>query len=171
MMKAKKPNQVKHPYSSDRPIASKKHDVLERAKFAEQFADDLQSWNGVDSLVVALYGAWGSGKTSVKNMVLEANRRKRVTQLPVIEFNPWQLSGTGNIPASFFQELGIVLRQEWANADAEKGTQKLTAYATSLSLAGTTANWIGKAMPWLGVPAGTVVDEQRDQPQRKAVLL
>ncbi len=157
-MKAKKPNQVKHPYSSDRPIASKKHDVLERSKFAEQFANDLQSWNGDDSLVVALYGAWGSGKTSVKNMVLEANHRKRVAQLPVIEFNPWQLSGTGNIPASFFQELGIVLRQEWANADAEKGSQNLTAYATSLSLAGTTANWVGKAMPLLGVPAGPMVE-------------
>lgn len=149
---------MKHPYSSDRPIASKKHDVLERAKFAEQLANDLQSWDGNDSLVVALYGAWGSGKTSVKNMVLEANRRKHGTQLPVVEFNPWQLSGTGNIPASFFRELGIALQGNWAEGDVEKGAQKLNAYATSLSLAGTTAHWVGKAMPWFGVPAGPVFE-------------
>jgi predicted KAP-like P-loop ATPase len=116
--------QTKHSYSSDRPIISKRQDVLGRAKFAEQLASDLQTWDGNDSLVVALYGAWGSGKTSVKNMVLEANRRKRVTQLPVIEFNPWQLSGTGNIPSAFFRELGIALREEWPDNEVEKGTKK-----------------------------------------------
>jgi predicted KAP-like P-loop ATPase len=60
-------------YSSDKPIVSKQQDVLGRARFAEQLARDLQGWNGKDSLVVALYGAWGSGKTSLKNIVLEAN--------------------------------------------------------------------------------------------------
>jgi predicted KAP-like P-loop ATPase len=111
-MKAEKHKRSKHFYSSDRPIRSKKDDVLKRAKFAERLADDLKSWDGNDSLVVALYGAWGSGKSSVKNMVPEAVRRKRAATIPIMEFNPWQLSGTGDIPATFFRELGIALGEE-----------------------------------------------------------
>ena len=144
-------------YSSDRPIQSKKQDILARAKFAERLATDLQSWEGNDSLVVALYGAWGSGKTSLKNMLLEANRRKKKTTLPVIEFNPWQLSGTGSIPASFFRELGIALRVEGPGQDVEKRSKKLNAYATTLSLVGTTADLVGKTLPWVGIPGGPLL--------------
>ena len=31
----------------------------------------IAAWRERDSLVVALYGGWGSGKTSIKNMTLE----------------------------------------------------------------------------------------------------
>ncbi len=106
-MKRRQQRPSKHSYSSDRPIGSKKEDVLKRAHFAERLAEDLQSWDGSDSLVVALYGTWGSGKTSVKNMLLESIQRGHGAMLPVMEFNPWQLSGSGDIPASFFRELGI----------------------------------------------------------------
>jgi predicted KAP-like P-loop ATPase len=69
-MKSNPPIYRSDSYSSDKPIVSKKEDLLGRAKFAEQLAHDLQAWEGRDSLVVAVYGSWGSGKTSLKNMVL-----------------------------------------------------------------------------------------------------
>jgi predicted KAP-like P-loop ATPase len=68
------------------------------------------------------------------------------------------LSGTGNIPSAFFRELGIALREEWPDNEVEKGTKKLNAYATGLSLAGTTTSWVGKAMPWLAIPGGPVIE-------------
>jgi hypothetical protein len=147
-----------HPYSSDRPIQSKKDDVLGRAKFAARLAEDIYSWEGNDSLVIALYGAWGSGKTSVKNMLLEANRRRRKKGLPVVEFNPWQLSGTGSIPISFFRELGVALKEEGPKRDVGKRAKKWNAYATTLAVAGTATEWLGKALPLAGVPGGPLIE-------------
>lgn len=156
-MKVEKRNRSKHYYSSDRPIRSKKEDALKRAKFAERLADDLKSWDGNDSLVVALYGAWGSGKTSVKNMVLEAVRRKRAATIPVMEFNPWQLSRTGDIPATFFRELGIALGEEGPTRDVEKRAAKLKYYSGLLTLAGSVAKSIGSLRTLLGNPDGAVI--------------
>ncbi len=145
-------------YSSDRPISSKGQDLLGRAGFAERLAFDIQSWRGQDSLVIALFGAWGSGKSSLKNMILESLQRNESDRIPVLEFNPWQLSGTGNIPAVFFRELSIAVQSEGTQSDAEDRSKKLNAYATGLTLVGTTTEFVGKAMPWLGVPAGPIVE-------------
>jgi predicted KAP-like P-loop ATPase len=145
-------------YSADRPIYSKREDVLGRAKFAEHLTDEICSWNGTDSLVIALYGAWGSGKTSVKNMILEANHKKGRHQLNVIDFNPWQLSGTGSIPISFFRELGLALKEAGPNRDVKKRSLKLDAYAKALSLAGTTTLLAGKVLPFAGIPAGPLLE-------------
>lgn len=145
-------------YSSDRPIQSKKNDLLGRAKFAEHLADDIHSWGGDDSLVIALYGAWGSGKTSVKNMLLEANQKKGRTPLSVIDFNPWQLTGTGGIRSSFFRELGLALKKAGPVDDVEKREQKLNAYAATLQIAGTATELLGKALPFSGVPGGPLVE-------------
>ena len=41
---------------------------------AQSLASAIKGWKGNDSLVIALYGSWGSGKSSVKNMVLETLR-------------------------------------------------------------------------------------------------
>jgi predicted KAP-like P-loop ATPase len=148
---------VAHHYSSDRPIRSKKDDVLKRAKFAERLADNLTSWDGTDSLVVALFGAWGSGKTSVKNMLLEAVRRKHTAAIPVMEFNPWQLSGTGEIPATFFRELGIALGDEGPVRDVEKRDAMLKYYSGLLTLAGSVAKSIGSLRTFPGKPDGPVI--------------
>lgn len=158
MGKTKQRKQAKQQYSADRPIRSKKEDILGRAAFAARLADDIKLWGGDDSLVIAIYGAWGSGKTSIKNMLLEAIRRKGRAPLPSVDFNPWQLSGTGSIPASFFRELGLVLKEEGPEPDVEKRARKWDAYAATLAVAGTTAASIGKALPWIGIPGGPVVE-------------
>lgn len=157
-MKFGKSKRLKHSYSSDRPIGSKKEDILKRAKFAEQLADDLRLWDGTDSLVVGLYGAWGSGKTSLKNMVLEAIRRKRTATIPVMEFNPWQLSGTGDIPATFFRELAIALGEEGPRRDVNKRAAKLKYYSGLLTLAGSVAKSIGSLRTLLGKPDGPTIE-------------
>ena len=61
-------------FTSDAPIESKEQDKLRRANFAESLGDALLSYDAYDSLVVGLYGPWGSGKTSLINMALEKIR-------------------------------------------------------------------------------------------------
>lgn len=55
----------------DRPIQTFADDILGRKDFAEQTARLFKNWKGKDSLVVALYGEWGSGKSSIKNLIIE----------------------------------------------------------------------------------------------------
>jgi len=67
MTSKRQPNQ----FSADRPIRSKSDDLLGRSAFAESLAEVVEGWTGNDSLVIALYGPWGIGKSSIKNMVME----------------------------------------------------------------------------------------------------
>jgi predicted KAP-like P-loop ATPase len=55
-----------HPFSADRPIRSKKDELLGRADFAVALADAIRGWRQDESLVVALHGRWGAGKSSFK---------------------------------------------------------------------------------------------------------
>jgi predicted KAP-like P-loop ATPase len=57
---------TKHPFSADRSITSCSEDLLGRSGFAKSIAAAIKGWTGNDSLVIALYGSWGSGKTSIK---------------------------------------------------------------------------------------------------------
>ena len=98
-----------YPFSADRPINSGSEDLLGRAKFAVSLGKAIKSWKGKDSLVVALYGPWGSGKSSVKNLALE-NLRASPSDCPsILEFNPWQLASQSQITETFFSEVGTVL--------------------------------------------------------------
>jgi KAP family P-loop domain. len=63
-------------YQSDRAARKRVEDLLGRVPFAEQLADALVGWREDESLVVSLTGAWGSGKTSIKNFVLDALERR-----------------------------------------------------------------------------------------------
>jgi predicted KAP-like P-loop ATPase len=99
----------KHPFSADRPITSAQEDLLGRTSFAESLASGISGWKGNDSLVVSLHGPWGSGKSSIKNMVLEALRRSDKVSPIILEFNPWQWAGHEELARAFFHEVGLAL--------------------------------------------------------------
>jgi hypothetical protein len=56
----------------DASVRSREEDVLGRAQFATIVAQAFVAYPEADSLVVALFGSWGSGKTSTLNFALEA---------------------------------------------------------------------------------------------------
>jgi len=78
------------PFSADRPITGREHDRLGRTGFAQALARAVRGWVGRDSLVIALYGSWGSGKSSLKNMVLE-ELHTGSADVCITEFNPLSL--------------------------------------------------------------------------------
>jgi predicted KAP-like P-loop ATPase len=80
-----------HLFSSDRPITRRDEDKLGRRAFSEQIARAVRGWKGNDSLVIALYGPWGTGKSSIKNMVIDA-LRDTPESATVVDFNPWQVA-------------------------------------------------------------------------------
>ncbi|MDB6018190.1 MAG: hypothetical protein JWR19_2679 [Pedosphaera sp.] len=129
-----------------------------RTEFAANLADDIRTWSGDDSLVIAIYGSWGSGKSSLKNLICESLEKSGKNVIPTLEFNPWQLSGTGNIPSAFFRDLQITLRGSGPKQDIEKRSKVLKAYSTTLDLTGTAFSLTGKVLPFVAVPGGPIVE-------------
>lgn len=56
-------------YYSDKPIESCEYDLLGRAQFSEYLAQSLLKLDSSESFTVGINGKWGTGKTSVLNMV------------------------------------------------------------------------------------------------------
>ena len=122
-----------YPFSADRPINSEGEDLLGRAKFAASLGRAIKSWRGKDSLVLALYGPWGSGKSSVKNLVLESLRASPPDCPSILEFNPWQLANQNQITEAFFSEIGTALGRADKTKNASRLAAKFYAYGRYLS--------------------------------------
>src|SRR2546427_5494048 len=74
-------------YSADQPIRSKEEDRFNRWPFAKRIAETLAARRDPSSLVLAIYGPWGDGKTSTLLMMEEA--LKEHGQVATVRFNPW----------------------------------------------------------------------------------
>ena len=94
--------------SADRAIETRKEDLLGRRGFSDALADAIRGWSGRESVVLALYGAWGNGKSSIKNMLIDSLRSESPDVL-VVDFNPWQLASRPTLSEAFFDELGVAL--------------------------------------------------------------
>jgi predicted KAP-like P-loop ATPase len=148
MMNTQQPHtkSVDHPFSADRPIRSKKDDLLGRADFAVALADAIRGWRQDESLVVSIHGRWGSGKTSFKYMVLETLAPNTVTGPHVVEFNPWQWSSQSQIAEAFFREIGLKLGVAPKGKAEQELAIKWQAYASYLDFGSEALTWVRKLL-------------------------
>ncbi len=147
----------KHLFSSDRPINILSDDLLGRVGFADSLALAIKGWTGNDSLVIALYGPWGSGKSSIKNMALELLRKAKKECPFIVEFTPWQWAGQEQLAEAFFREIGTVLEK----ADKTKGKKRAVKwhqYGSYLSMGASITKSLKVVLPLLGVPVSVILD-------------
>jgi KAP-like P-loop domain-containing protein len=88
---------------------SRADERLRRTGFADALAAQISS-AGQSGVVMALTGPWGSGKTSLLNLIDE-----RLSEQPdaiVVRFNPWYFSGTEQLLQHFFSEMGGQLEEK-----------------------------------------------------------
>jgi predicted KAP-like P-loop ATPase len=122
-------------FKPDQPIKSSKEDILGRYSFAQSLGNAILSYKEKDSIVIGLFGAWGSGKTSIINMALEhidniASKTKNNNEKPIIiRFNPWNYSDQNQLITQFFKQLSVVLRRQDYADDAKKAGEQLETYA------------------------------------------
>ncbi len=121
-------------FKPDIPIEKTKDDLLGRTEFSRSFSQAILAYSEKDSIVTALYGDWGSGKSSVINMTLEFIEKqtadKNKDEKPIIvKFNPWNYSDQSHLIALFFKELSFALRREDYGEEAKMIGEKLEAYA------------------------------------------
>ncbi len=120
-------------HNSDKPINNLKLDVLNRADFSVKLAKAIIKYNYQDSLTVGLVGEWGTGKSSVINMMLDhINNFVDDEEKPVIiYFNPWNYSEQYTLIHHFFDSLLKGLKKNKVKRIREIG-DNLYAYSNFL---------------------------------------
>jgi hypothetical protein len=93
---------------ADNPISEPAQDLLSRLGLAQDLATQIRSLDASDGYVLAVTGPWGSGKTSLVNLV--KHELGKATPVPVVEFNPWMFSGAEQLVEAFFTELSAQLK-------------------------------------------------------------
>jgi predicted KAP-like P-loop ATPase len=110
--------------SSDRPVCKESEDIFNRYKFAKKIAERISNSASNDSIVIGIYGAWGEGKTSVINFIMDA--LSSCKEVIPIKFNPWRFTDEATLLVSFFNTLAAELVRELPNdvSDSQQKGQK-----------------------------------------------
>ncbi len=90
-------------YVSDAPLSDPKHDKFNRLSFAKRIAETISARADPSSLVIAIYGAWGNGKTTVLNFIEKELRS--LSGVIVLSFNPWRFPTERSLLRYFFTSL------------------------------------------------------------------
>lgn len=131
---------------NDRPINNNDDDKFKRGNFAQLLITQILSLPTGESFVFGLSGPWGSGKTSVLNMV--ENELSLNEHVVVVWFNPWLFSGTNDLVEQFFSEIAAqIVENQPSN---EKGKQ----------VAGTISNWL-RRLQGVAQTGGTAIAQAK----------
>lgn len=95
-------------FDADRPIEHRDQDRLGRRSFAEAVARQVHDVPAERGFTIAVVGEWGSGKTSVLNMVAETLEADG-DATAVLRFNPWLFGSATDLVTRFFHELSAQL--------------------------------------------------------------
>ena len=119
----------------DKPIQSDSEDKLERSKIIDAIKNRIDSHKSTESITIGIEGSWGSGKTSIINLLLnkidenwrDINRysiwrsivnwiirkKNNSSNKPlIIFFNPWNYSNNEQILNDFFHSIYSTIKKE-----------------------------------------------------------
>lgn len=116
-------------FYSDKPIEKIKEDFLYRKPFCEDIYNALRNYNKNESLVIAVSGEWGYGKTSILNMIEDLSDPKKEI---IIRFNPWLVSNRKQLISDFLTELSLKLEKINKNKEIKNLGKSLKAYSKAL---------------------------------------
>ena len=122
-------------YNSDKPIESSEQDLLGRTTFSKQLGEAIYKYDGKDGLVLGVFGKWGTGKTSILNMVVnEINYLSTSdTERPIIvNFSPWNYTDKDNLISLFFRVLKNKLDMDKYEEIRKEIGKALTDYSDAL---------------------------------------
>lgn len=95
--------------SPDLPINKSSEDKLNRSTFANSLAKTILQYSFPSSFTIGLYGKWGSGKTSLLNMVLEAVEDSDDSAI-ILRFNPWLCADPKQLITQFFKQMASAIK-------------------------------------------------------------
>lgn len=95
--------------NADLPIEHGCDDILNRQTFSKNLAKVMLDYSSPDAFAIGLYGKWGSGKTSVLNMILETIEEKSQDVI-ILRFNPWLCADSKQLITQFFKQLSSAIK-------------------------------------------------------------
>jgi predicted KAP-like P-loop ATPase len=117
--------------SNEKPIKTKSEDFLNRKHFADHITSAVVNYEDKnnESLTIGLYGKWGSGKTSIINMIIENLESNK--DFIIFNFEPWLFSDTNQLISNFFKEFAQKINHDANESDDMKSIgSKMEAYAS-----------------------------------------
>jgi predicted KAP-like P-loop ATPase len=126
------------PSRPERPIQTSVEDKLERSRFIERLTAALVNPTSGKStgVVIGITGPWGSGKSSILNLLREHIRAKYKDAL-VVRFDPWLVSGRNDLIAEFLGEMiGTINADEQRLGKFKKLGTTIAQYGAQLSPVG-----------------------------------
>lgn len=110
----------------DYPIANTEQDRLRRAPLAKKIAETINDFEEKESFVIGIEGAWGSGKTSFINLILNDIDADKASYFI---FNPWHFSDEASLLRDFFIQLSGAVEDVVGKSLGEK----VRNYATKIA--------------------------------------
>ena len=95
-------------FYDDSPINSPDEDILDHDVFAKSIARCILGIKNANGGAIAIHGPWGSGKSSVINLVRHELKSSEESVI-IISFSSWNYRFEDGIVAGFFQELYLGL--------------------------------------------------------------
>src|SRR5689334_21381193 len=95
----------------DRPLQRGDRDRLGFRQVAARIAEALAHHSSDGGLVVGLDGEWGSGKSSLLQLIQEELENSSGPRLPVINFRPWLVGSRDALLSSLFTEFAAGINQ------------------------------------------------------------
>ncbi|PHC09993.1 hypothetical protein COE99_09505 [Bacillus toyonensis] len=129
---SKEDEQNREYYSSGNPIQDMSEDKLNRASFAKKIAQAIDK-HGEDSLTIGILGDWGSGKSSVYNLVKKSSNDSKVL---FIDFKPWYFGENNHDIIRFYlmQFLDAIKKTRGYNPKIGKMIKKYADVLSSVSI-------------------------------------
>ena len=164
-------------FYSDKPISSHYEDVFHRSGFAKVLAKSMLDMDNTETYTIGLFGKWGSGKTSLLNMMLNEietlqNDIPEDNKCIIIHFEPWNFSDTNQLLNQFFVRLA-----NYFSSNKDKNLNKIGAaiekYANAFEFLEAFHPAL-KLIPFLGKNAGKKMQKglnDKDTLQQKELVV
>ena len=115
MARCRSPRSLPQPLQAngiiDAPIGTDEEDALGRVPFVNDLHREIRKFPFDESVVFGLNGRWGSGKTSVLNLLRNRLRNDRDTIL--VDFNPWYFSSADVLVHRFYSAVAGAINHEF----------------------------------------------------------
>ncbi|MFZ2063516.1 MAG: P-loop NTPase fold protein [Candidatus Binatus sp.] len=133
--------------SGDRPLNNPDDDELGYASFASHLGKRILTTAAPEGFVIAINGPWGSGKTSLLNMVRFFLRERESDERPIlIQFDPWWFASREDLVRRFFETLQSAFEGPGAVHRIRELFNRLGGMVSRLPV-GTAAD-VGRAVEW-----------------------
>src|SRR6266498_2530586 len=122
-------------FLTDDPIQKLEDDELGRIVFVNELSQSLLVREINESLVISLDGPWGSGKSSVLNLLQTKIESLAQSNTTLLRFDPWYFNSTEKLLQTFLDEINRVLEKRIEGKELKKAFSKYKKVLTSVQFA------------------------------------